>query len=298
MRIAVSGASGLLGTALTAALEPQHEVIRLVRRPTRTYVERRWDPAAGTIEGQGLADVDAVVNLSGAGLAEKKWTPRRKRQLLESRMRTTVALHRHARASERCGLLLQASAIGYYGNSGDRVVDETDLNGRGFLAGLVTQWEGAAPGVPGLRVAYLRTGLVLARSGGVLGLQLPLFRLGLGGRVGDGTQWQSWISLTDWVRAVRHLLTSDVPDEHGRPVNLVSPNPVTNADFTERLGHVLRRPTPLPIPLPVVRRMLGDELVDEALLYSTRVAPRVLEADGFTFDHPDLGVALRAILRT
>lgn len=298
MRIVVSGASGLLGTALVEALEPEHEVVRLVRRPAVIHTERTWDPAAGTIQGQGLADVDAVINLSGAGLAERRWTPTRKRQLLESRIQSTTTLHRHASESERCCVMLSASAIGFYGDTGDRVVDESDVHGDGFLAGLAAQWEAAAPATATLRVAHLRTGLVVARGGGFLAPQLPLFRCGLGGRTGDGTQWQSWISIVDWVRAVQHLLQSDMPShDRATPVNLVAPNPVTNADFVERLGHVLHRPTLLPVPLAVVRQLLGAELVDEALLFSTRVMPRALESDGFTFEHPDVGIALRAVLR-
>lgn len=294
MRVAVSGASGLLGSALVDALEPAHEVVRLVRRVPTSYVERRWDPSLGIIEGQGLADVDAVVNLSGAGLADARLTPARKHLLLESRVRTTATLHRYAAESDRCAAMLSASAVGYYGNTGDEVVDESDANGRGFLAGLVTQWEGAAPQVEGLQVSWLRTGQVLTRRGGVLGKQAPLFRMGLGGVVGDGQQWISWISCDDWVRAVMFVLERGIAG----PINLVSPNPVTNEDFTERLGHVLRRPTRVPLPLPLVRRVLGRELVNEALLFSTRAVPRALEDEGFVFDHPDLGVALRALYRT
>lgn len=292
MRIAVTGSSGLIGRALVTALEPEHEVIRLVRSTPRSYVERAWDPARGTIAAQGLADVDAVVNLAGAPIVGR-WSRDHRRAILDSRVAAARTISAHVADSDRCRIVLSGSAVGYYGDRGDELLDEESERGRGFLADVVNQWEAAAAGPRGVRTVNLRTGIVLATGGGALASQLPLFRLGLGGRIGTGRQWQSWIHLTDEVRAIEHLLTSDLAG----PVNLVGPNPVPQADFAEHLGSALRRPAVIPTPVPVLSRVFGPDMVDQTLLVSQRVLPRKLEADGFEFTHADLGAALRDLVR-
>lgn len=293
-RIAIAGASGLIGRALAARLENRFEVVRLVRRPADDSTERRWDPTAGYVEGLGLNDIDAVVNLSGAGLADRRWTTSRRHALLASRLDSTRTLARLMASEERPAVLLSASAVGYYGNTGDREIDESAPTGEGFLADICQRWEAATAEAvrAGVRTSLLRTGLVLDRRGGFLGKQLPLFRAGLGGIMGDGRQWLPWITLADHVAACEHLLVNDLSG----PVNLTAPAPVTNAELTAELGRQLHRPTKLPVPLPVLRLGLGDQLVDEALLTSNRVRPGVLQDSGFVFRHPQLPEALAAVL--
>lgn len=296
MRIAISGASGFLGNALVQHLVEEHEVITLVRRPPASMLERRWDPVAGFVESLGLSDIDAVINLSGAGIADRRWSASRRRELLSSRVRTTRTLARLVAEEERPSVFLSGSAVGFYGSTGDRVLDESTPGGTGFLADLTRQWEDAATPVgetrPGIRTVWLRTGLPLDRSGGFLGKQLPLFAAGLGGRMGDGGHWLPWIALTDWVRAVAFLLTSDLSG----PVNLSAPHPVTNAEFTAELGRQLGRPTRLPVPLLPLRALFGEGLVNEALLASNRMVPKALLDAGFVFQHPELSGALTAAL--
>ena len=293
-RIAIAGASGLIGKALTARLENRFEVVRLVRRPAAESTERRWDPAAGYVEGLGLSDIDAVVNLSGAGIADRRWTASRRHELLASRLDSTRTLARLMADEDRPSVLLSGSAVGFYGNTGDREIDESAPEGEGFLADICQRWEASTAQAEraGVRTALLRTGLVLDRRGGFLGKQLPLFRAGLGGRLGDGRQWLPWITLADHVAACEHLLTNDVSG----PVNLTAPNPVTNAELTDELGRQLHRPTKLPVPLPALRLAFGDQLVEEALLTSNRVRPGVLHDSGFAFRHPELPGALEAVL--
>ncbi|WP_432559768.1 TIGR01777 family oxidoreductase [Granulicoccus sp. GXG6511] len=291
MRIAISGSSGFLGAALVERLEGEHEIIRLVRRPARSPLERRWDPEAGFIESLGLTDIDAVVNLSGAGIADRRWSEARRRELLASRVRATRTLARLIAAEDRPALFLSGSAVGFYGSTGDHVIDETAPAGTGFLADLCRQWE-AATADAGVRTVHLRTGLPLDRAGGFLGKQLPLFRLGLGGPMGDGQHWLPWIALEDWVNAVAHVLTEDISG----PVNLSAPSPVTNAEFTAELGRQLGRPTKLPVPLPALRAIFGGQLVEEALLASNRMVPGKLLESGFEFSHWTLPSALSAAL--
>lgn len=293
-RIAIAGASGLIGKALTARLENRFEVVRLVRRPAAESTVRRWDPAAGYVEGLGLADIDAVVNLSGAGIADRRWTASRRHELLASRLDSTRTLARLMADEDRPSVLLSGSAVGFYGNTGDREIDESAPEGEGFLADICQRWEASTAQAEraGVRTALLRTGLVLDRRCGFLGKQLPLFRAGLGGRLGDGRQWLPWITLADHVAACEHLLTNDVSG----PVNLTAPNPVTNAELTDELGRQLHRPTKLPVPLPALRLAFGDQLVEEALLTSNRVRPGVLHDSGFAFRHPELPGALEAVL--
>lgn len=291
MRVAIGGSTGLIGTALGRALvRDGHEVVRLVRGRVTSSDQRHWDPDAGRIAGPGLEDVDAVVNFAGAPIAGARWTRERKAEILRSRVTSTLTIVTSLTPEGRCQRLLNGSAIGYYGNTGTEIVDETMPAGRGFLAEVVSDWEAAAAHSP-VPTAVLRTGQVLSHDGGFLGLQRPLFALGLGGRIGNGRQFLSWISLTDHVRATRFLLGSDLTG----PVNLTSPNPVSNLEFTRAYGRLLRRPTPLPVPLTAVSALFGREFVNEALLASQRAHPARLLAAGFTFEHPRLAQALSAL---
>ncbi|MFZ0530795.1 MAG: TIGR01777 family oxidoreductase [Propionicimonas sp.] len=291
MRVAIGGSTGLLGAALARHLSTSgHEVIRLVRGPVTASTQRHWDPDAGRIDDPGLDDVDAVVNLAGSPIVGGRWTADRKTDLLRSRVTSTLTIVTHLSPAGRCQRLLNGSAIGYYGDTGTEIVDETMPAGRGFLADLVADWEAAAAHSP-VPVALLRTGQVLARDGGYLAKQWPLFALGLGGRVGSGRQFLSWIGLADHVRATAFLLASDLTG----PVNLVAPEPVSNAEFTRAFGAHLRRPTPLPMPLGAVGMIFGREFVNEALLSGQRVRPaRLLEA-GFEFEQRTLSEAFAAL---
>jgi uncharacterized protein (TIGR01777 family) len=291
MRVAIGGSTGLIGTALSRHLVREgHEVVRLVRGEVTASDQRRWDPDAGRIDGPGLDDVDAVVNLAGAPIAGSRWTKDRKTEILRSRITSTLTIVTSLSPEGRCQRLLNGSAIGYYGDNGAEIVDESMPAGRGFLADVVADWEAAAAHSP-VPTVVLRTGHVLAREGGFLGLQWPVFALGLGGRVGSGRQFLSWISLTDHVRATTFLLSSELTG----PVNLVAPNPVSNAEFTRAFGRHLHRPTPLPLPLAAVGAVFGRDFVTEALLVSQRVRPARLLDAGFTFDHPLLAQAFAAL---
>jgi hypothetical protein len=294
----VTGSSGLIGSRLVPALaDDGHEVLRLVRRTPRTADEHRWDPQHHRIDPSLLADVDAVVNLAGTGVGDKRWTEKRKREILRSRVDATAtvstALAQAAAADPgRERVLLSASAVGFYGDTGDRVVRENAPAGTDFLAHVCEQWETAtAPAEQaGVRVVRLRTGLVLGR-GGLLRRLAPLFRLGLGGRLGSGEQYWPWIGLQDEVDAIRFLLTAPVSG----PVNLTGPTPVTNAEFTRALGQVLGRPTVLPVPGFALRTAVG-EFAPVGILAGQRAVPAALEAAGFTWSTPDVGSALRAAL--
>ena len=292
MRVAVAGSSGLIGTCLVAVLRSAgHEVLRLVRRAPAAPDERGWDPPAGRLDPGALDGVDAVVNLCGHGLGLQRWNEERKQAIRDSRIVPTEVLA-GAVAEHGVPVLVNGSAVGYYGNTGDAVVGEDAPVGSGFLAGLCADWEAAtAPAEQaGARVVRLRTGIVLSPSGGMLGPLRPLFRLALGGRLGDGRQYLSWISLDDAAAAVRFVLEHD--DVSG-PVNLTGPAPVTNAEFTHALGRALGRPAPWVVPAFALRLVLG-EFADEGALAGQRAVPRVLERHGFTFAHPSLGAALTA----
>jgi uncharacterized protein len=298
MRVAITGSSGLIGTALADHLRLNGtDVVRLVRRPPAAGDEVRWDPAAqdGGLRWSAVGSVDAVVHLSGAPVAGGRWTPARKQVLRSSRIGSTAALVRVLLAADSPPpTLLAGSAIGWYGDTGDRAVDETAPAGSGFLATLVRDWEAAAEpaAAAGLRVVHLRSGVVLSRTGGMLRPLLPPFRLGLGARIGTGSQYLSWISIADHVRAVTFLLGR--PDIGG-PVNLTAPIPATNAEFTRALGAAVRRPALLAIPGWTVRLALG-ELATE-LLGSSRVRPARLQQAGFDFDFPAIGPALADAVR-
>jgi uncharacterized protein (TIGR01777 family) len=296
MRVAVTGSSGLIGTALAGALRQDgHEVIPLVRRPPGPG-EIRWNPqaAGGGLAPGALDGMDAVVHLSGAPIAGGRWTAARKQKLRASRVQSTQALVTAlAEAKSPPQVLLSGSAVGWYGNTGDRAVDETAPAGTGFLADLVRDWELAARPArdAGVRVVNLRSGVVLSRQGGMLGLLTPLFRLGLGARMGPGSQFLSWISLTDHVAAVRFLLGQAGIDG---PVNLTAPAPVTNAVFTAALARALHRPALLWVPAPALQ--LGAGEMSSELLGSTRVLPRRLTEAGFAFRYPAIAAALAAEL--
>ncbi len=299
MKIAVTGASGLIGSALVPALRADgHGVIRLVRREPRAADEVRWDPVGedppGGVDTARLAGVDAVVTLAGAGVGDRRWTAAYKREIRDSRVRGTATISAAvARLDPPPKVLLAGSAIGWYGDTGAATVDESAPPGSGFLPMVCREWEAATRPAEeaGIRTVHLRTGIVLSRHGGFLGRQLPIFRLGLGGRLGHGQQYMSFISRADEVRAIRFLLTAD--DVRG-PVNLTAPEPVTNAEFVRALGAALHRPTPVRVPAWALRLALG-EFTEEAL-GSQRVLPRRLLEAGFVFAHPRVTDAIRAAL--
>lgn len=295
MRVVISGATGLIGTALCTTLaDAGHDVVRLVRRNPAAG-DILWDPARGSLPADALKGADAVVHLAGAGIGDRRWSDTYRREILESRTAST-ALLAEAIAGTEGGprVFLSGSAIGYYGATGDEELDESSPAGTGFLADVCAQWEAAtAPAeTAGARVAHLRTGIVLSPAGGALKKLLPLFAIGAGGRFGSGRQWQSWISLPDEVGAIVHLLGADVSGA----VNLTAPNPLTNAEFTKVLAKVMRRPALLPVPRIGPALLLGGDLADALLYTGQRVVPGVLSRSGYQFQHATLEVALRALL--
>ena len=296
VRVAITGSSGLIGTALGRRLVADgHEVVPIVRRAPRAG-EIGWDPAALRLDPADLRGLDAVVNLAGEGIGDRRWTPERKRTLVDSRVPGTRLLAEAiAAADDGPGVLLSGSAVGYYGRDrGDELCTESSGPGNDFLAELCVRWEEAtaAAETAGVRVAHLRTGIVLDRNGGVLPRMVQPIRLGVGGKLGDGTQWMSWIALDDHVAATAFLLTSDVRG----PVNLTAPEPVTNAQLTKALGAELHRPTFLTAPAAALRLAFGRERADNLLFASQRVVPQVLLDAGFAFSHPVLAGALPAVL--
>jgi len=294
MDIAITGSSGLIGIALTERLTAAGHTVRRVLRRDGGPGTVRWDPVAGTIDAAALEGVDAVIHLAGEGIGEKRWTPAQKDVIRSSRTLGTGLIARTiAELATPPKVLLSGSAIGWYGDRGDTGLDESEPAGTDYLASVVVDWEAAArPAVDaGIRTVLLRTGIVLSPDGGALKRQLPVFRAGLGGRFGSGQQYQSWISITDEVRAIEWLLTSDLSG----PVNLTAPEPVTNATFTKRLGAALHRPTFI-VPMAGPRILFGRELADSLLLTSQKVLPVALERHGFAFQHPTLDAALRDLL--
>lgn len=288
--IAVAGSSGLIGSALTTALRTADDrVLRLVRTSPSGPDEVFWDPATGQLDIDALVGVDAVVNLCGVGVGDKRWSGSFKQSLRDSRIGPTEVLA-EAVADAGIPLLVNASAVGYYGDTRGRVVDETAPCGAGFLAQLCADWEAAtaAAGDAGARVVLLRTGLVLSPSGGMLNRLRPIFGLGLGARLGNGRQYFPWISLEDEIRAIRFALTDE---QLAGPVNLTGPAPVTNGEFTAALGRALNRPTPMIVPGFALRAALG-EFADEGLLAGQRAIPAALERAGFVFHHNTVGAAL------
>ena len=295
MKIVISGASGLIGTQLVAKLSSSgHEVIRLVRRSPKAG-EIQWNPKSGTLDAAALEGADAVIHLSGAGIGDKRWTAGYRREILDSRTDTTALLAKTiASLSRKPSVFLSGSAIGIYGARNDEQLTEVSTHGTGFLAEVCEQWEAAAkPAVEaGVRTVYLRTGIVLSPKGGALKKLLPLFKLGVGGKFGNGKQWQSWISIDDEIGAIEYLLTANVSGA----VNLTAPNPVTNAEFTKVLASVLKRPAIVPVPTFAPKILLGGELADALLFTGQRVIPAALNASGYTFKHTTLESALRSLL--
>lgn len=297
MDVVITGSSGLIGSALRIALSAAgHRPIRLVRRaPEAGADEIRWDPSGGTIDARSLEGCDAVINLAGAGIGDKRWNDDYKRLLVTSRTEGTALLASTlADLQRRPAVLLSGSAVGFYGPQGDEVVTEATPAGTTFLAGLCVEWEAAAERAAdsGIRTAFLRTGIVLTPDGGALAKMLPLFKLAVGGKFGSGEQYQPWITLDDEVGAIMHLLENDV---HG-PVNLTAPNPVKNRTFAKTLGEVLNRPAVVPVPAFGPRLLLGREMADALLFESQRILPTVLEAAGYGHQHPDLESGLRSVL--
>lgn len=294
MKIAISGSSGLIGTALVPAFESDgHEVVRLVRREASGLGEIAWDPADGTIDTTALHGVGAIVNLSGATIG-KRWTESRKREILESRVTSTELLARTAAELDpRPSVLVSAGGIGIYGDRGDEILTEDSTLGSGFLADVAKAQEAAADPAreAGVRVVGLRQGIVLSRKGGAVQKMLTPFRLGVGGRVGSGKQWWSWVSLDDAVAAYRFVLASDLAGG----INLTSPSPATSEQFTKALGRVLGRPTVFPLPEVAVRTLFG-KMGEGTLLEGQRALPARLLDAGFEFAHPEIDDALRAAL--
>ncbi|WP_329398241.1 TIGR01777 family oxidoreductase [Streptomyces melanogenes] len=293
MRIAITGSTGLIGTALAQSLRADgHDLVRLVRRPARAGDEVEWDPKRQYVDTAGLAGCEAVVHLAGAGVGDHRWTAAYKKEIRDSRVLGTAALAEAlASLDVPPKVLLCGTAIGYYGDTGTRAVDEEAPPGDGFLAGVCVEWEEAAAAAQeaGIRTVFARTGLVVARGGGAWGRLFPLFRAGLGGRLGSGRQYWSFISQHDHTAALRHLL--DSPELSG-PVNLTAPEPVTNREVTAAMARVLRRPALFPVPAPAIRLVLGEFAED--VLGSQRVLPRRLLDSGFTFAFPEIDGAIRA----
>ena len=305
MHVLVSGSSGLIGSALVdALLADGHQVTRLVRpapgggRPTGSGAVA-WDPAAHSIDTGALeatGPFDGVVHLAGAGVGDKRWTPARKALILSSRTDGTGLLtDALAALPTPPSVLVSSSAVGYYGDRGDNVLTEASPHGTGFLADVCVAWEAAAaPAVDaGIRTVLLRTGIVLSAAGGALGKQLPLFRLGLGGKIGTGGQYRSWITLDDQVAAIVHCLTDG---SLTGPVNATGPEPATDAELAKALGTALHRPSILAVPAAALKVALGSEMASDMVLSSQRVLPEKLTASGFTFAHTDLDDAVRSVL--
>jgi len=296
MKILISGSTGLIGSSLsTFLINNNHRVARLVRRVPSGDDEIGWNPASGTLDASALEGIDAVVNLAGESIAAR-WTAEKKRRIQESRVQGTRLLAQSmAHLSNPPKVMVSVSAIGYYGDRGEEQLTETSSLGKGFLPDLCREWENAATAASGkrTRVVIPRIGMVLSAKGGALGLMLPVFQLGIGGRIGSGRQYMSWISIDDLVSVINYAITCESLQG---PVNAVSPNPVTNQRFAKTLGHVLSRPALFSLPAFVARLALG-QMADEALLSSARVWPARLTESGYRFAFPELEGALRHILR-
>ncbi len=295
MNVTITGASGLIGAALVHSLHADgHQVRRLVRRAPRSADEMQWDPGEHTIEPGALDDTDVVVHLAGVGIGDKRWRPEHKRAVLASRVDgTTTIAEAVAERKDRIRVLVSASAVGWYGDRGDDLLTEAEPHGTGFLADVVRQWEAAtvAASDAGVRTVCIRTGIVLSAAGGALGRMRPIFKAGLGGRLGSGRQWMPWIALSDELAAIRFLIHHESIDG---PVNLCAPDPVRNAEFTAALGRALRRPAVAFVPRLALRAAFAD-FADEGLLVSQRVVPDVLFKAGFEFGYGDIDAALRAV---
>jgi uncharacterized protein (TIGR01777 family) len=289
-RIAVTGSTGLIGSALVGHLKAEgHTVQRLVRRPALTPEEVTWDPKKGTVDLTALEGVDAIIHLAGANVGDKRWSKKYRAEILNSRLLGTTTIA-SAVNTLKPSLFICASAMGYYGETGNRAVIESDRPGNDFLATVCKEWEGAADLVRDVRTVKLRTGLVLDPADGALGKMLPLFRFGLGGKLGSGKQWWSWITLHDVIRAITFAIESDISG----PINLTSPNPATNQEFTAALARALRRPALLPVPGFALKIALGGFSAE--ILGSKKVLPQALTDAGFTFDYPHLAPAIAELV--
>ena len=289
-RIAITGASGLIGSALVGHLKSEgHTVQRLVRRATVSPDEIQWDPITGYIDIEALRGVDAVIHLAGVGVGDKRWTKKFRAQILNSRLLGTETIAK-AVAEVKPQVFISASAIGWYGESGNRAVVESDRSGEDFLAAVCREWEAAADLAVGVRTVKLRTGVVLDPMGGALGRMLPLFRFGLGGKLGSGKQWWSWITLHDVIRAITFSLEHPIEG----PVNLTSPNPVTNLEFTAALARAMHRPALFPAPAFALKLVLGG--FSSEILGSKKVMPQKLTDAGFEWDYPHVTSALVALV--
>lgn len=289
-RIAITGASGLIGTALCGLLKSEgHTVQKLVRRAVVSPDEVCWDPENGTVDLAPLEGVDAIIHLAGAGVSDKRWSSKYRAKILNSRLLGTTAIA-SAVATLKPDVFISASAIGWYGETGSRAVTETDRGGDDFLAAVCREWEAAADLAGDVRTVKIRTGLVLDPTGGALGKMLPLFRFGLGGKLGTGKQWWSWITLHDQLRAIRFLLENKIEG----PVNLTSPNPATNHEFTAALARALHRPALFPAPAFALKLAIGGFSTE--VLGSKRILPEKLLEAGFDFEYPHLTTALEALV--
>lgn len=296
MKVLVSGSSGMVGSALTKELEVKgHQVLRLVREEPSDENQITWDPITGQIDSSKLNGLDAVVNLAGENISTGRWTPQKKKRIWDSRVLGTQNLVRALMTLENPPkTLINASAIGFYGDTGSTAVDETGPHGSGFLASICKDWEEATEDADkqGIRVVKLRIGMVVSKTGGALKKMLLPFKLGFGGKVGSGKQYMSWISIDDLVAMIIACMENE---GISGAVNAVAPNPLTNAAFTKALGSALRRPTIFPLPAFVARMMLG-EMADELLLVSTRITPKVMTDHGFVFKHSTIEEAFQEYL--
>lgn len=289
-RIAITGASGLIGSALVGHLKSEgHTVQRLVRRAPVSPDEVQWDPITGYVDLEALRGVDAIIHLAGAGVGDKRWNKKYKAEILNSRLfgTTTIA---QAVTELKPSVFISASAIGWYGESGNRAVIESDKCGDDFLAAVCREWEGAADLATNTRTVKIRTGLVLDPTGGALGKMLPLFRFGLGGKMGNGKQWWSWITLHDLIRSISFILDHEISG----PVNLTAPNPVTNQEFTSALARAMHRPALFPAPAIALKVALGG--FSSEILGSKKVMPQALTDAGFEWDYPHITSALTALV--
>lgn len=299
MRVLVAGSSGLIGTALVRHLRARgDDVIRLIRRPPANESEIFWSPSSGELDPAALDGVHAIVNLAGAGVGDKRWTPEYKKLILDSRVLATATLtnalvKNRAGAAQSVEVFVSASAIGYYGETGEMAVTESSPAGTGFLADVCVDWESAATpaSVAGIRVVHPRTGLVLAKQGGALARMLPIFKAGLGGRLGSGRQWWSFISLQDEIGAICELIDKSV---YRGAVNLTAPQPARNSEVTTALGQILRRPAIAAVPAAALKVALGEFSIE--VLGSAKVLPSVLEQNGFQFADPTIDKALRSAI--
>lgn len=289
-RIAVTGASGLIGTALVGHLKSEgHTVQKLVRRPVVSPDEVSWDPRTGAVDLAALDGVDAIIHLAGANVGDKRWTKKYRAEILNSRLLGTTTIS-HAVTQIKPQVFISSSAIGWYGETGNRAVAENDRPGDDFLAAVCKEWEAAADLATNTRVVKIRTGLVLDPTGGALGKMLPLFRFGLGGKLGNGKQWWSWITLHDHIRAICHLLERPIEGA----VNLTAPNPATNQEFTSALARAMHRPALFPVPSFALKLALGGFSTE--ILGSKKVIPQKLNDAGFSFDFPHIAPALSALI--